>query len=82
MKHTRTWPPTADVITAVDGVTPQRSAAATLHVATAQIITGQVTISTAWCGAWQSMDAYAVILLRSTPTAKEITLRSATDVRR
>jgi hypothetical protein len=70
------------VSSAVDGVRLGNSVAASPHVATAQGITGQATISARCWGAQQSRDHSAVIRWRSAPTAKEITLCAATEVRR
>lgn len=79
-KHTPTWAPTADVSSAVNRVTSRTSVAANLHAATAQVITRQATRSAMWWGARKSRDHSVVIRWRSAPTAKEITLGSATDV--
>jgi hypothetical protein len=78
-KHTQTQALTADKSTAVDADTLRTRGAGSPHVVTAQVITGQATTSATWWGAQRSREHFMVILWRSAPTAKGITLCSATD---
>jgi len=71
-----------DVSSAVDGVSLQRSAAASPHLATSQVITGQRATIAMWWGAQKSCDHSLVICWGSAPAATGIALRLAKHAQR
>jgi len=79
LKRSRTRALILGVSSAGDGVTSRTNVPANSHLATALVITGQLTTSETWWDAWQSSDHSVVIRWKSAPTAEEIALPSATD---